>query len=152
MGAGHVGNGVQYGGRGSAERFALWEETTTQSHMRNRLHSDDREDFRARMRVVDFGEMQVSALAYSHLGIARTAKLIRQSDPEVYLINFYLGREGLVSAGRADTGLRTGDLVVLGSSRPCHGDCGGRRAEMVRPRHSPALGRRRRLDTSRRYG
>ena len=104
------------------ERFALWEETTTQSHMRNRLHSDDREDFRARMRVLDFGEMQVSALAYSHLGIARTAKLIRQSDPEAYLINFFLGGEGLVSADRSDTGLHTGDLVVLDSSRPYHGD------------------------------
>ncbi|MFK4272453.1 AraC-like ligand-binding domain-containing protein [Streptomyces milbemycinicus] len=68
------------------ERFALWEETTTQSHMRNRLHSDDHEDFHAKMRVLDLTEVQVAALAYSHLEIARTAKLIRQSDPEVYLI------------------------------------------------------------------
>ncbi|WP_229891877.1 helix-turn-helix domain-containing protein [Streptomyces lavendofoliae] len=103
------------------ERFALWEETTSQSHMRNRLHSEDHEDFLAKMRVLDLGELQVSALAYSHLEIARTAKLIRQSDPEVYLINYLLSGEGIVSVDGSDTTLRTGDLAVLDSSRPYRG-------------------------------
>ncbi|WP_225080783.1 helix-turn-helix domain-containing protein [Streptomyces sp. CoT10] len=104
------------------ERFALWEETTSQSHMRNRLHSDEHEDFLAKMRVLDLGEVQTSALAYSHLEIARTAKLIRQSDPDVYLINYFLGGEGIVSIDGSDTTLRTGDVVVLDSSRPYRGD------------------------------
>ncbi|MFB9571759.1 helix-turn-helix domain-containing protein [Streptomyces yanii] len=106
------------------ERFALWEETTAQSHMRNRLRSDDQEDFRAKMRVLDLGEVQASALAYSHLEIARPAKLIRQSDPEVYLINYFLGGEGIVSVDGGNTTLRTGDLVVLDSSRPYRGGVG----------------------------
>ncbi|MEU1784945.1 helix-turn-helix domain-containing protein [Streptomyces sparsogenes] len=107
------------------ERFALWEEATAQSHMRNRLRSNDQDDFRAKMRVLDFGKVQVSALAYSHLGIARTAKLIRQSDPEVYLINYFLAGEGTISVDRDDKVLSTGDLLVTDSSRPY---CGNVRA------------------------
>jgi AraC-like DNA-binding protein/quercetin dioxygenase-like cupin family protein len=103
------------------ERFALWEETTSQSHMRNRLHSEDHEDFLAKMRVLNLGEVQVSALAYSHLEIARTAQLIRQSDPEVYLINYFLSGEGIVSLDGSDTTLRTGNLAVLDSSHPYRG-------------------------------
>ncbi|MFH8978784.1 AraC family transcriptional regulator [Streptomyces sp. NPDC017890] len=109
-------------GTEASERFALWEETTSQSHMRNLLRSEDHEDFLGKMRVLDLGDVQVSALAYSHLEIARTAKLIRQSDPEMYLINYFLGGEGVVSVDGSDTTLRTGDLAVLDSSRPYWGD------------------------------
>ncbi|MFS8201870.1 helix-turn-helix domain-containing protein [Streptomyces sp. CWNU-52B] len=104
------------------ERFALWEAATEQSHMRNRLRSDDQDDFRARMRGLDLGEVQVAALSYPHLEIARTGKLIRQSDPEVYQINYFLGGEGAVSTGGGDAALRVGDLLVMDSSRPYHGD------------------------------
>ncbi|MBI0374907.1 helix-turn-helix domain-containing protein [Streptomyces albiflaviniger] len=104
------------------ERFALWEQATEQSHMRNRLRSDDHDNFRARMRSLELGEVQVSALAYPHLEVVRTAKLVRQSDPEVYQINYFLGGQGLVSVGRGETTLGTGDLVVMDSSCPFRGD------------------------------
>lgn len=104
------------------ERFELWEEAPAQSHMRNRLRSDDQDDFRAKMRVLDLGEVQVSALAFPHLEIARTAKVIRQSDPEVFLLNYFLSGEGTVSLAGGDTALRAGDLLVLDSSRPYIGD------------------------------
>ncbi|MEV5887003.1 helix-turn-helix domain-containing protein [Streptomyces sp. NPDC052020] len=103
------------------ERFALWEEATEQSHMRNRLYSNDRDNFRARMRGLDLGAVQVSALAYPHLEVVRTAKLVRQSDPEAYQINYLLGGQGLVSMGGRDTTLGTGDFVVVDSSRPFRG-------------------------------
>ncbi|MFS8198133.1 helix-turn-helix domain-containing protein [Streptomyces sp. CWNU-52B] len=104
------------------ERFGLWEEATAQSHMRNRLRSDEQDDFRAGMRLLDLGDLQVSALAYPHLGMARTEKLIRQSDPEVYQINYLAGGAGVVCSNRYDAVLRTGDLVVMDSSSPYHGD------------------------------
>ncbi|MEV6731472.1 MULTISPECIES: hypothetical protein [unclassified Streptomyces] len=104
------------------ERSALWEEATARSHMRNRLRSNDQDDFRAKIRGVDLGELQVSALAYPHLEIVRTAKHIRQSDPAAYQINYLLRREGVLSLNRNDTALRTSDLVVLDSSRPYRGD------------------------------
>lgn len=102
------------------ERFALWEHFTAQSHMRNRLQSDDRGDFRAKMRVADLGEIQVSTLAYPRLEVVRTAKLIVQSDPEVYQINYLLAGEGTLSLPGRDTAMRVGDVVVMDSSRPFH--------------------------------
>ncbi|MDT0608992.1 AraC-like ligand-binding domain-containing protein [Streptomyces lancefieldiae] len=104
------------------ERFALWEDTTARSHMRNRLHSRQQDDFRARMRVVDLGELQVSALAYPHLGVVRSAKVIRQSDPEVYQINYFLNGEGTLSTAGGEAAVRSGELVVMDSSRPYRGD------------------------------
>ncbi len=104
------------------ERFALWEHFTAQSHMRNRLRSDDQGDFRARMRVADLGEIQVSILAYPHLEVLRTAELIVRSDPEVYQINYFLAGEGTLSLPVQDAALRCGDVVVMDSSRPFHGN------------------------------
>ncbi|MDN0201221.1 helix-turn-helix domain-containing protein [Streptomyces sp. S.PNR 29] len=100
------------------ERFALFEETTAESHLRNLLRSNDKDDFRARMQVLDLGELQVSALSFPHLEIARTAKIIRQSDPEVYMISYMLGAEGAFSQAGNDTTFHAGDLTVLDSSHP----------------------------------
>ncbi|MFD4701026.1 cupin domain-containing protein [Streptomyces niveus] len=102
------------------ERFALWEEVTAQSHMRNLMRSNNQNNFRAKMRNLDLGEAQVSSLAFPHLEIVRTAKLVRRSDPEVYLINYILGGKGGVSLGGRDTVLQPGDLMMLDSSRLYH--------------------------------
>jgi AraC-like DNA-binding protein len=104
------------------ERFALWEEVAAQSLMRNLMRSDDRDDFRVKMRMLNLGELHLSTVVYRHLEIVRTAKLVRQSDPEVFLVNCILGGEGVVSLGGSDTWLHTGDLVVMDSSRPSRGD------------------------------
>ncbi|MER5643754.1 helix-turn-helix domain-containing protein [Streptosporangium sp. NPDC002524] len=104
------------------ERFALWQEVAAQSHVPNRHRSDDHDDFRARIRVMDLGPLQVSALAYPHLEIARTAKVIRQTDSEVYQINYFLSGGGTVSQAGHDAVFRSGDLVVVDSSRVFHAD------------------------------
>ncbi|MFB7499272.1 helix-turn-helix domain-containing protein [Streptomyces sp. NPDC056161] len=104
------------------ERFELWADTTARTHVPNRLHSRDKDDFRARMRVVDLGELQTAAMAYPHLGVARTVQTIRQSDPETYLINYFANGAGILSMARHDVPLRRGDLVLMHSSQPYHGD------------------------------
>ncbi|GLV76327.1 helix-turn-helix domain-containing protein [Streptomyces hygroscopicus] len=103
-------------------RFELFTEVTDRSHMRNRLRSNDQDDFRAKVRFLDLGELQVSTMSFPHLEIVRTAKLIRQSDPEAYQINLFLREEGVLSLAEGDTALRGGDLVVMDSSRPYRGD------------------------------
>nr|WP_267882574.1 helix-turn-helix domain-containing protein [Streptomyces griseus] len=70
------------------------------------------------MRVLELGELQVSALSFPHLESARTAKWIRQSDPEVYMINYILCGEGVFSHAGSDTTLHAGDLIMLDGSRP----------------------------------
>ncbi|MFD7288831.1 helix-turn-helix domain-containing protein [Streptomyces sp. NPDC059863] len=104
------------------ERFGLFAETTNRSHMHNRLRSDDQDDFRARIRSVELGELRISTMSISHLEVTRTAKLIRQSDPEAYLLNYFLRQEGVLSLAGADTALREGDLVLMDSSSPYRGD------------------------------
>ncbi|MEH6374325.1 helix-turn-helix domain-containing protein [Streptomyces sp. KLMMK] len=104
------------------ERFGLFRDVTARSHMPNRLRSNDYENFRARMQTVDFGELQVSALAFPHLDIARTAKLIRQADPEIWQVNYMLGAQGGVSLDGADANFQVGDLLFMGSSRPYRGN------------------------------
>ncbi|MGW4022112.1 AraC-like ligand-binding domain-containing protein [Streptomyces sp. NPDC005009] len=104
------------------ERFDLFVETTDRSHMPNRLRSEDQNDFRARIRSLDLGELQVSTMSFSHLEITRTARLIRQSDPEAYQINYFVRQEGVLSLAGADTVLREGDLVIMDSSRPYRGN------------------------------
>ncbi|MFE0178263.1 hypothetical protein ACFWZ2_38740 [Streptomyces sp. NPDC059002] len=41
------------------------------------------------------GEVRVAALASPYLETVRTPKLIRQSDPQAYLFNFFVGGEGV---------------------------------------------------------
>ncbi|MEU1669996.1 helix-turn-helix domain-containing protein [Streptomyces sparsogenes] len=104
------------------DRFALWEETTNRSHIRNRQRSKNHEDFRARMRLLNLGEVHVSALSLPHLELVRTAKLVQQSDPEMYQINYFLDGGGAVCLDGSSTALRAGDLMVVDSSRPYRGD------------------------------
>ncbi|MBI0314112.1 helix-turn-helix domain-containing protein [Streptomyces javensis] len=100
------------------ERFALFEEIAADSHLRTRLRSNDMDDFRAKMQVLELGELQVSALSFPYMEIARTAKVIRQSDPEVYMINYMVGGGGAFSQAGNDTTFHAGDLMVLDSSHP----------------------------------
>ncbi|MYZ37246.1 MULTISPECIES: helix-turn-helix domain-containing protein [unclassified Streptomyces] len=106
----------------ASERFELFTEITDRLYMINRLRSNDQDDFRARMRVLDLGELQVSTMHFPHLEITRTPKLIRQYDPEAYQINYFLRQEGVLSTGSCDTALRAGDLVLMDSSRPYRGE------------------------------
>jgi len=103
------------------ERFALWEEAAARSRMPNRVLSDNSDDFRATRRALNLGELQVFAVAYPHLEIVRTAKMVRQSDPEMYVVNYLLDGEGALSLGRDGTAMQAGDLVVVDSSTPHHG-------------------------------
>ncbi|MFF0729773.1 helix-turn-helix domain-containing protein [Streptomyces sp. NPDC004134] len=104
------------------ERFELFTEITNNSHMPNRLRSDHQADFLARMRALQLGELRVSTMSFPHLEIVRTAKAIRQHDPEAYQINCFLHQEGTLSLVGSDTALHAGDLVVMDTSHPYHGD------------------------------
>ncbi|MFE6774932.1 helix-turn-helix domain-containing protein [Streptomyces sp. NPDC057702] len=107
------------------ERFALWAEFTAQSHMPNRLRSDEQDDFRAAVCGLDLGEVRVSALAHPPLEIVRTAKLVRQADPEAYQLNYFRSGSANLSVARDEASARAGDLVMMDSSRPYRGDVRG---------------------------
>ncbi|MGW2896743.1 AraC-like ligand-binding domain-containing protein [Streptomyces sp. NPDC001212] len=103
------------------ERFALWEEFSKKSHMPNRLRSEHQDDFRAAMRVVGLGGVQVSTLSFPHMEVVRTPRLARRCDPEMYLVNCVLGGEVALSLDDRETTCRPGDIVLLDSGHPFRG-------------------------------
>ncbi|MFJ6662228.1 helix-turn-helix domain-containing protein [Streptomyces sp. NPDC091377] len=107
------------------ERFELFTEFTSRSHTVNRLRSNNQDDFRSSIRTLALGELQISNMRLPHLEITRTAKLVRQSDPEVYQFNYFLGQAARLSVDGTCTALGAGDLVMLDSSRPYRADVPG---------------------------
>ncbi|MFD9486881.1 helix-turn-helix domain-containing protein [Streptomyces sp. NPDC059991] len=114
-----------------AERFALWTELAAQSHVRNWLRSEWAEDFHARLRVLDLGDVRVSTLTYPSLEITRTPKLIRQDDPEVYQVNVLRSGSGHAAQSGRAAAVRAGELVLVDSSRPFEGGFDGEFSSMT---------------------
>ncbi|MFI9240589.1 hypothetical protein [Streptomyces sp. NPDC053079] len=103
------------------EPFALFEEFAAGSHMRNWMRSERRDDFRARMRSLSLGGVQLSLMDVPHLEVVRTPKLIRPSDGEAHqVLGMIHGTGGLSQAGR-DAAFRAGEIIVADSSRPFSG-------------------------------
>ncbi|MFI9628893.1 helix-turn-helix domain-containing protein [Streptomyces sp. NPDC052042] len=101
------------------ERFALWEDIAERSHLRNVLRSEEKDDFRARMRLLTLGEAtQISALALPHLNVLRTPRLIRQYDPEVYQVQCVIAGSGRLTYAGCTREYGSGHLVMADSSRP----------------------------------
>ncbi|KUJ34019.1 AraC family transcriptional regulator [Streptomyces albus subsp. albus] len=106
----------------AAERFPLFKENIAgQTGMRNWLRSEKEHDFRAAMRVVSLGDVQVTALAFPQFDMVRTPKLIQQADPEVYQVNCVLKGGGGVAQDGREARFRAGALVLVDSSRPYEG-------------------------------
>ncbi|MFJ2301417.1 helix-turn-helix domain-containing protein [Streptomyces sp. NPDC087787] len=100
------------------ERFALWEEFSGRSHVRDLLRSENQNDFRARMRILHLGDLQVSALAMPHLHVVRTSRSVRQFDPEVYQVNCAVSGGGRVTTAGRDAEFHAGQTVLADSSHP----------------------------------
>ncbi|MBB5156975.1 AraC-like ligand-binding domain-containing protein [Saccharopolyspora phatthalungensis] len=100
------------------ERFAYWNAMTDRSLCPTLISSDHANDFRATLRNLDFGAVQVSIPGMPSLRSARTPKLIRKSDPELY--NVALDPRGTMKVSHVgrDLVLRPRDLVVYSSSHP----------------------------------
>jgi AraC-like DNA-binding protein len=85
------------------------------------IRSHHQADFRATVRNLDLGAVQVSDLTYPPLQVSRTPKLIRQSDPEAFELWLTLrGTIEITQAGRTAEIAPQG-LVLFDTSRPWHG-------------------------------
>ncbi|MFJ5773484.1 helix-turn-helix domain-containing protein [Streptomyces sp. NPDC093094] len=102
----------------AAERWELWHDIVSRTHTPNLLRSERDDDFRAVMRVLTLGEVQVARLAFPDLESVRTPRAIRRSDPEVYqIVCPYTGTGRIAHNGR-QSAFGPGDLVVVDSSLP----------------------------------
>src|SRR6476620_172977 len=84
------------------DRFACWNEMYSRMYVSSLLSCDNSADFRAQARVVDIGEIQISDLAISTVEARRTTKMIRQFDPEVYLLQLITSGDGHLAHGSRD--------------------------------------------------
>ncbi|MGS2644654.1 helix-turn-helix domain-containing protein [Streptosporangium sp. G12] len=104
----------------ASERFAFWREvsSTRWVPLDARCEPHLESAFRAEAGFSEFGLVQVVVLTTTPLSIHRTPKLIRQSDPETFLVTCTArGRVWGEQYGRhAD--LHVGDLSIRDSSHP----------------------------------
>ncbi|MFI1015999.1 helix-turn-helix domain-containing protein [Streptomyces sp. NPDC020965] len=102
----------------ASERFDLFADATSRPHMAYRLRSDDRHDFRATARLLRLGGVDICSHANPHLELARTPKLVRQSDPEIYTVHWLISGKGRLAQDGRETVFRPGQFVLAHSSHP----------------------------------
>jgi len=99
-------------------RLARFDEFQVESAHPMRVRSDEPERFRAMARSLDLAAVNVVELSCSPSEVWRTARLVRQFDPEVYSVLFPLnGQVTVVQAGREAT-LSTRDFALYDSWHP----------------------------------
>lgn len=101
-----------------AERWDLWQDIATRTHLPNLLRSERSDDFRAAMRVLPLGELQIAELDLPQLDTVRTPRTIRRFDPEVYQINCQLTGDGGAAQDGNESAFGVGHLVLIDSSLP----------------------------------
>lgn len=90
---------------------------------------------------MDIGAVQISDLVLSAVKVQRTAKMVRQSDPEVYQLHLIISGEGHLAHVGRDARFRPRQFLLMNSSQPYRGrrssPTGATRAVMVQvPRAS----------------
>ncbi|MFI8093663.1 helix-turn-helix domain-containing protein [Streptomyces sp. NPDC086080] len=101
-----------------AERWDLWQDIATRTHVPNLLRSERSDDFRATMRVLPLGDLQIAELELPQLDTVRTPRTIRRLDPEVLQINCQLSGDGAVAQDGTEAVFGPGHFVVIDSSLP----------------------------------
>ncbi|WP_432923259.1 helix-turn-helix domain-containing protein [Microbispora sp. CA-135349] len=93
----------------------------SRTHVHAWLATDHPARFAASARVFDLGGLQLSVVSHTMLRASRPAKLIRQSDPEVFQLHLLRGGTGGISQAGRDATVQAGQFLLVDSSRPCHG-------------------------------
>jgi AraC-like DNA-binding protein len=102
----------------AADRFAWFREMTSHTLMPTEITSDHADDFRACVRLLELGAVQVSVLSYPSLRSRRTSALVRRSDPEQYGLALTLNGRQSISHRRRDASVGAGDLLLYDTSHP----------------------------------
>lgn len=75
-------------------------------------------DYWAKMAYADLGVAQFAEMTAAPLRVARTSKLIRQSDPGLYKIEMQTRGTSVITQRGRETVLRAGDVSIVDTSRP----------------------------------
>ncbi|GAA0827911.1 helix-turn-helix domain-containing protein [Streptosporangium amethystogenes subsp. fukuiense] len=100
------------------DRFSCWFEVASQTHIPSWVRIDGGVDFQASVRVLNLGEAQVSTLTHPALWSERTAKLVRQCDPESYQLHLIVRGGGTLAQGGREAVFDAGQFILVDSSHP----------------------------------
>ncbi|MET8320344.1 helix-turn-helix domain-containing protein [Micromonospora sp. NPDC005189] len=101
-----------------SERFGMWLDLVARTSAPMRIWSAHADDFTARADFVDLGPIQLINYHYPSLEATRTAKLIRQSDPELYMLALTTDGVGTSSQDGRHSEIRAGEFTFYDASRP----------------------------------
>jgi AraC-like DNA-binding protein len=102
----------------------------------------DAPDFRSRILTGVVGAVRVTEVTAPRAELARTARLIRRSDPELYKIDVLVRGAAVVEQGGREARLRPGDLTLVDLSRPARwANPTARLVAVLFPRSLPPLPR-----------
>src|SRR5262249_40902269 len=75
-------------------------------------------DFQARVGISEFGPVQATLMTTMPHLVHRTARRIRQDDPEVFKLGCIVRGTGMMTQDGKRADLEAGDLVLFDTSRP----------------------------------
>ncbi|MCM0676388.1 helix-turn-helix domain-containing protein [Micromonospora phytophila] len=101
----------------AADRFGMWLELVARTAAPLRIRTDHAHDFTARAEFVDLGPIQLVSYRYPSLDGTRTRKLLRQSDPELYVLALTTVGEGEASQAGQRSALGPGEFTFYDGSR-----------------------------------
>jgi AraC-like DNA-binding protein len=105
-------------GRSPQDRFEHWLDAIQKNLVPLEISSSAITNFAASMRCVDLGVVRVATHRYPPLTARRTAKLIRESDPDVYQLLLNVRGRASVAQNRGTTSIAINDFTLLDCSRP----------------------------------
>ncbi|MYR45873.1 helix-turn-helix domain-containing protein [Streptomyces sp. SID5910] len=111
-----------------AERTSAWAETTALALVSTRFKFPDPENFGARISATTLGPAQLSTMSYAQLVSYRSARQIRDSDPDLYQIALITKGRQTIEQARNSATLERGAMVLYDSSRPFQASAVGEHA------------------------
>ncbi|MGI5215656.1 helix-turn-helix domain-containing protein [Plantactinospora sp. CA-290183] len=100
------------------DRIDFFRESISTSLAPMDIRAEPSANFIATMRSVDLGALQLSTYKFPSLEVLRTARMIRQSDPDIYMLNLTLRGRGAVRQDRRTCMAQQGDLCFYNLSSP----------------------------------
>ncbi|MFY1673234.1 helix-turn-helix domain-containing protein [Plantactinospora sp. WMMB334] len=104
--------------RPPAERLDYWRDMLSRSLGRVQVWAERPADFVASVRTVRLGAVDLSVHQIPSLRVARTRKMIRSSDAELYKVSMALRGSGLIEQNRNTCVSGPGHLSLLDTSSP----------------------------------
>ncbi|GAA2913275.1 helix-turn-helix domain-containing protein [Streptosporangium fragile] len=106
----------------AADRFGWWCDLTARRMLPTVISSDRAADFRASVTMLQLGQIMVAAPQFDGMESTRTTRLIRRSDPELWMLTLVSAGVMQLEQGRNRAQSAIGDLVVHDTSRPFHNE------------------------------